>query len=91
MQNVREIRFQTEGLSLNCLDYGGEGKPPILFLQSGSAHAHWRRDKWFHCFQRYREIEYGYHHIMFDNPDGLNAVLKSFLAGLKAGNGFSVI
>jgi esterase len=31
----------TEGLSLNCLDYGGEGRPPLLFVHGGSAHAHW--------------------------------------------------
>lgn len=35
-------RFRaTDGLTLNCLDYGGAGKPPILFVHGGSAHAHW--------------------------------------------------
>src|SRR5208337_5298911 len=34
-------RFKGAGLELNCLDYGGTGKPPILFLHGGSAHAHW--------------------------------------------------
>jgi pimeloyl-ACP methyl ester carboxylesterase len=34
-------RFIANGLTLNCLDYGGEGKPPMLFLHGGSAHAHW--------------------------------------------------
>jgi pimeloyl-ACP methyl ester carboxylesterase len=31
----------SENLSLNCLDYGGDGHPPLLFLHGGSAHAHW--------------------------------------------------
>ncbi len=34
-------RFTANNLVLNCLDYGGEGKPPLLFLHGGSAHAHW--------------------------------------------------
>src|SRR6516165_9882102 len=28
-------------LNLNFLDYGTEGKRPLLFLHGGSAHAHW--------------------------------------------------
>lgn len=31
----------SDGLVLNCVDYGGAGKPPILFVHGGSAHAHW--------------------------------------------------
>jgi len=31
----------TDGMVLNCLDYGGEGRVPILFVHGGSAHAHW--------------------------------------------------
>jgi len=38
---MRAHRFTANGLVLNCLDYGGEGKPPILFIHGGSAHAHW--------------------------------------------------
>ncbi len=38
---MKARRFTANGLALNCLDYGGEGKPPILFLHGGSAHAHW--------------------------------------------------
>jgi pimeloyl-ACP methyl ester carboxylesterase len=35
-------RFRAaDGLVLNCLDYGGEGLTPILFVHGGSAHAHW--------------------------------------------------
>jgi pimeloyl-ACP methyl ester carboxylesterase len=34
-------RFTANGLALNCLDYGGDGKSPMLFLHGGSAHAHW--------------------------------------------------
>jgi pimeloyl-ACP methyl ester carboxylesterase len=30
-----------DGLVLNCLDYGGRGFTPILFVHGGSAHAHW--------------------------------------------------
>src|SRR5260370_19779189 len=38
---MKEHRFKADGLTLNCLDYGGEGKRPILFIHGGSAHAHW--------------------------------------------------
>jgi pimeloyl-ACP methyl ester carboxylesterase len=38
---VKSRTFIGAGLELNCLDYGGEGKQPILFLHGGSAHAHW--------------------------------------------------
>ena len=38
---MKAHRFIASGLVLNCLDYGGEGKRPILFLHGGSAHAHW--------------------------------------------------
>jgi pimeloyl-ACP methyl ester carboxylesterase len=31
----------SDGLVLNCLDYGGKGNPPLLFVHGGSAHAHW--------------------------------------------------
>jgi pimeloyl-ACP methyl ester carboxylesterase len=38
---MKAHRFTANGLALNCLDYGGEGKSPMLFLHGGSAHAHW--------------------------------------------------
>ncbi len=38
---MKAHRFTANGLALNCLDYGGEGKPAMLFLHGGSAHAHW--------------------------------------------------
>jgi esterase len=38
---VKAHRFIANGLALNCLDYGGEGRPPMLFVHGGSAHAHW--------------------------------------------------
>ncbi len=38
---MKQRRFKTNGLALSCLDYGGEGNPPILFLHGGSANAHW--------------------------------------------------
>src|SRR5215470_16155582 len=31
----------SDNLLLHCLDYGGEGRSPLLFLHGGSAHAHW--------------------------------------------------
>ena len=38
---MKAHRFIANGLTLNCIDYGGEGKRPLLFLHGGSAHAHW--------------------------------------------------
>jgi pimeloyl-ACP methyl ester carboxylesterase len=38
---MRDRKFKVNGLTLNCLDYGGEGNPPMLFIHGGSAHAHW--------------------------------------------------
>lgn len=38
---MKEHRFKANGLTLHCLDYGGEGRQPILFVHGGSAHAHW--------------------------------------------------
>jgi len=38
---MQTLRFKANGLCLNCLDYGGGGKPSLLFLHGGSAHAHW--------------------------------------------------
>lgn len=38
---IKQLSFRVNGLRLNCLDYGGEPKPPLLFLHGGSAHAHW--------------------------------------------------
>jgi esterase len=40
-EKVKTRRFIANGLTLNCLDYGGEDKRPLLFLHGGSAHAHW--------------------------------------------------
>jgi pimeloyl-ACP methyl ester carboxylesterase len=31
----------SDNLLLHGLDYGGQGRPPLLFLHGGSAHAHW--------------------------------------------------
>jgi esterase len=38
---MKQRTFGGDGLRLNCLDYGEAGKPPLLFLHGGSAHAHW--------------------------------------------------
>ena len=34
-------RFEGAGIELNCVDYGGEGRPPMLLVHGGSAHANW--------------------------------------------------
>lgn len=33
--------FSGAGLKINCIDYGGEGRPPLLFIHGGSAFGHW--------------------------------------------------
>ena len=39
---MNSITFHaSDNLPLHCLDYGGQGRPPLLFLHGGSAHAHW--------------------------------------------------
>jgi pimeloyl-ACP methyl ester carboxylesterase len=38
---MRQFFLEGAGLRLSCLDYGGEGSPPILFIHGGAAHAHW--------------------------------------------------
>jgi pimeloyl-ACP methyl ester carboxylesterase len=38
---MTERKFHVNGLRLNCVDYGGEGNPPLLFIHGGSAHGHW--------------------------------------------------
>ncbi len=38
---MKTHHFTANGLTLSCLDYGGDGNPPMLFLHGGSAHAHW--------------------------------------------------
>lgn len=38
---MKNLSFIANGLKLNCLDHGGEDRPPILFVHGGSAHAHW--------------------------------------------------
>ena len=39
---MNSVAFRaSDNLLLHCLDYGGQGRPPMLFLHGGSAHAHW--------------------------------------------------
>ena len=38
---MTERKFLVNGLRLNCVDYGGAGNPPLLFIHGGSAHGHW--------------------------------------------------
>jgi pimeloyl-ACP methyl ester carboxylesterase len=38
---MRHQRFAGAGLEINCVDYGGEGRRPLLFIHGGSAFGHW--------------------------------------------------
>src|SRR3984893_11269187 len=39
---LRKVRkFKGAGIELNCVDYGGEGRPPMLLVHGGAAHARW--------------------------------------------------
>jgi pimeloyl-ACP methyl ester carboxylesterase len=38
---MRKLILEGAGVRLNCLDYGGDGAPPILLIHGGAAHAHW--------------------------------------------------
>ncbi len=38
---MEKRRFRGAGLEINCVDYGGAGKPPLLFIHGGSAFGHW--------------------------------------------------
>jgi pimeloyl-ACP methyl ester carboxylesterase len=38
---ARRRRFQVNGLGLSALEWGTPGRPGLLFLHGGSAHAHW--------------------------------------------------
>lgn len=40
-ERMKSFEIEGAGVSLNCLDYGGAGAPPILFIHGGAAHAHW--------------------------------------------------
>jgi pimeloyl-ACP methyl ester carboxylesterase len=41
MEHLRTRKFKGAGIELNCVDYGGEGGPPILLVHGGAAHARW--------------------------------------------------
>ena len=38
---ITRIYRGATGLALNCVDYGGEGRPPVLLIHGGAAHARW--------------------------------------------------
>jgi pimeloyl-ACP methyl ester carboxylesterase len=38
---MKRLWLKGAGVRLNCLDYGGKGDLPILFIHGGAAHAHW--------------------------------------------------
>ncbi len=40
-RGMKRFEIEGAGVSLNCLDYGGKGAPPILFIHGGAAHAQW--------------------------------------------------
>jgi len=37
----KTIKFKGAAFELNCVDYGGEGRPPMLLVHGGAAHARW--------------------------------------------------
>jgi len=41
MDPQKLLKIRAAGLELACADYGGEGKPPMLLLHGGAAHARW--------------------------------------------------
>ncbi len=41
MEHPKARKFKGAGIELNCLDYGGEGKTPMLLVHGGAAHARW--------------------------------------------------
>ena len=41
MEYRKTRKFRGAGIELNCVDYGGEGGPPILLVHGGAAHARW--------------------------------------------------
>lgn len=40
-ETARRRRFRVNGLGLSALEWGERGRPGLLFLHGGSAHAHW--------------------------------------------------
>jgi pimeloyl-ACP methyl ester carboxylesterase len=82
---MTERKFIVNGLKLNCVDYGGAGNPPILFIHGGSAHGHWWDFVGPHFTERYHalaidlrghgdsewpaEWEYGTRHYIADLDD----------------------
>ena len=41
MEHPKTRKFKGSGIELNCVDYGGEGRPPMLLVHGGAAHARW--------------------------------------------------
>jgi pimeloyl-ACP methyl ester carboxylesterase len=38
---MKNRKFAGAGVEINCVDYGGEGRTPLLFIHGGSAFGHW--------------------------------------------------
>jgi pimeloyl-ACP methyl ester carboxylesterase len=41
MEHRKVRKFKGAGIELSCVDYGGEGRPPMLLVHGGAAHARW--------------------------------------------------
>jgi pimeloyl-ACP methyl ester carboxylesterase len=41
MEQSRVRKFNGAGIQLSAVDYGGEGRPPLLLVHGGAAHARW--------------------------------------------------
>lgn len=41
MELRKTRKFKGAAIELNCIDYGGEGRPPMLLVHGGAAHARW--------------------------------------------------
>jgi pimeloyl-ACP methyl ester carboxylesterase len=41
MEHPKVRKFKGAGIELNCVDYGGEGRPPMFLVHGGAAHARW--------------------------------------------------
>jgi len=41
MGHPKVRKFKGAAIELNCVDYGGEGRPPMLLVHGGAAHARW--------------------------------------------------
>lgn len=77
----RKVRkFKGAAIELNCVDYGGEGRPPMLLSVSFA-----RRIAARMAHGRMVQLEDSNHHAPIDNPSGLVAAMAPFLAEVADG------